>query len=133
MNLHGVVAGVIGAVNPFVPAKLRISTGYTTADDGKQVPSYGPLRIIQAQVQPLSWRDLQQVDNLNLQGTRRAIYVNGEIDGIVRVEKKGGDLIIIEYGVNTGVWLTAITLEQWPDWVKVAATLQDQGVRDVCQ
>ena len=31
-----------------------------------------------------TWRDIQQLDGLNLQGTRKAIYLNGEIDGVRR-------------------------------------------------
>jgi hypothetical protein len=77
------------------------------------------------QVQPLGWRDLQQLDGLNLQGTRRKIYIHGEIDGIVRSENKGGDLIVVASGVNVGTWLVAQVLEAWPDWCCVAVTLQN--------
>jgi hypothetical protein len=82
--------------------------------------------ILRAQVQPMTWRDLQQVSGLNLQGTRRKIYLFGRVDGIVRVLHKGGDLITIAPGgVNDGVYLCTQVLEQWPDWVSVAAVLQD--------
>jgi hypothetical protein len=79
---------------------------------------------LSAQIQALAFRDIVQIEGLNLQGTRRAIYLSGEIDGLVRADNKGGDLITFS---NGGVWLTAMVLEQWPDWVKVAATFQNSA------
>lgn len=196
MNLHGIVRGVVGAVNPHIDATVQVSGGYTTNTDGTQVPSYqapgaitasltgntldvtavasgylaadqtlvdasGSLLVgtkiqeqltgtaggigtylvdrtqtvasesmttvfnVRAQVQALSFKDLTQIDGLNLNGTKRAIYVNNRLDGIVRPDGKGGDLITIPSGVSKGVWLIAMVLEQWPDWCKVVATLQD--------
>jgi hypothetical protein len=37
------------------------------------------------------WRDVQQLDGLSLQGTRKAIYLNGEIDGVRRLR---GDTVL---------------------------------------
>lgn len=195
MNLHGVVASQIGAVNPFIPADVRINTGQAaTAANGTRAPLYatpglltGSLSdtvltvasittgqpmigqtlagagiaagtlitaqltgdpggvgtysinktqtvasgaittalILRAQVQPVTWRDIQQMDGLNLQGTRVKIYLHGAVDGLVRPERKGGDLIIIADGVNRGTYLVAQNLEQWPDWVSCATTLQN--------
>lgn len=81
---------------------------------------------VSAQVQPLTWRDLQQLEGLNLGGERRKVYLYGEVDAIVRVHRKGGDLITIADGVNRGTWLVAQTLEQFPDWVSCACTLQNE-------
>lgn len=125
MNLHAIVSGAIGAVNPHIPAVLKVSAGYTEDAEGKQVPSYAADARITAQVQPLTGGNLRQLENLNLQGNFVGIYCDGEIEGLVRAKETGGDLIIINSGVNAGTWLVALVLEQWPDWVKVAATLQD--------
>lgn len=207
MNLHGIAAGAISAVNPFVDALLMISAGYDTAPSGQRTPRYatpgqfsgfiadgvlyvsnvisgGPLMIgqtiiaagvlpgtvidafidgnggegsyavlpqqtvtsdtilqqggqlfpqnpyfdfstsfnVSAQVQPLSYKDIEHVDSLNIGGYRRAIYISGRLDALVRMNQKGGDLVILADGT---VWLVATVLEQWPDWVKVAATLQN--------
>lgn len=78
--------------------------------------------IVPAQIQSLTFRDLQQIDGLNLQGNRNGIYFYGAIDGIVRPDNKGGDLITFPDGT---VWLVAMVLEDWPDWCKVAATRQN--------
>lgn len=189
MNLHQQASGAINLVNPFVPISIRVSTGYATDANFVRQPSYASAVVAPGQVQSLTFRDIQQIDNLNLQGTRRAIYVNGRVDGLVRVENKGGDLITVPgaffsgsisgntltvdkvnsgrlsvgdvlagsgvtdatkitalgtglggvgtYEVDTdqtvaatamtsgAVWLVAMVLEQWPDWCKLACTLQD--------
>lgn len=125
MNLHGIVGPIIGAINPPIPAIIKFSSGAVTNPNGTQTPGYfNPPSTITAQVQPMTYRDLMQVEGLNLQGTRVSIYVNGEVDAIVRVTKRGGDLITIKSGPHAGVYLTALVLEQWDSWVKVAATLQ---------
>lgn len=80
---------------------------------------------LSAQVQPTSFRDLQQLDGLNLGGIRWKAFLYGEVDAIVRPEKKGGDLIVISSGRHQGNWLVAQILEQWPDWCCAAITLQN--------
>ncbi len=84
--------------------------------------------LLPAQIQPISWKDLQMLDGLNLAGSRLKFYLHGETDSIVRVQRKGGDLIqVATGGVNDGVWLIAQVMEQFPDWVCCAATLQNQA------
>lgn len=97
MNLHGIVSGAIGSVNPHVPVSVRVSTGYTVDEDQgyKQVPDYAAAQVVQGQVQALTADEIKHIDSLNIQGTKRAIYLYGRIDGLVRVENKGGDLITV--------------------------------------
>jgi hypothetical protein len=122
MNLNAIVSGAVGAVNPRVPLSLQVSQGSTVGADFKPVPSYAPAVTVMGQVQPMTWRDIQMTDGLNLTGTRRVIYLDGNFDGIVRVSAKGGDLISTPSGE---IYLVAMVLETWPDFCKVAATLQD--------
>jgi hypothetical protein len=79
------------------------------------------------QVQPITWRDLQQLDGVNLGGVKWKIYLNGEVDAIVRPERKGGDLIVISSGRHQGTWLVAQVLEQFPDWCCAAIVQQNGG------
>lgn len=123
MNLHGIVSGAIGAVNPLITLAVQISTGYQILVGGKQRPAYAPLVFPKGQLQPLTYNELRQLDALNIQGIRRAIYINGVLDGLVRPDKKGGDLIATP---DSRLWLVVLVLEQWPDWVKVAVTLQNE-------
>lgn len=127
MDLHGIVKGSVGAVNPFILATVRVSTGYETGADGSQTPKYDTYDAVPIQFQAMSYRDLAQIDGLNLNGTRRKIYVSGELDATVRSKMKGGDLIDVAGGANAGVWLVAVVLEQWPDWCSVAVTLQEDA------
>jgi hypothetical protein len=124
MNLQLVVSGPISAVNPDSLVTVQQSNGYATGPDGKSAPQYLPaVSGVRAQIQPLQWRDLEMISGLNLQGTRRKIWVQGEVDGIIRVQMKGGDLIILADG---SVYLVALVSEQWSSlWCSVICTLQD--------
>ena len=122
MNLHQIVSGAIGAINPFHTATVQYSSGYTTSADGSQVPQYTTVSGVQVQVQALSAKELQHLDSLNIQGVLRAIYLNGDVQGVDRPLGKGGDL----FTLPTGNWLTTTVLETWDGgWCKVAVTLQE--------
>lgn len=83
--------------------------------------------VLNAQIQPISSRDLQHLDGLNLNGTMRSFYLYGAVDCVTRVTKGGGDLIDVAAGsVNDGTWLVNQVIEQFPDWVKAACTLQNE-------
>lgn len=78
-----------------------------------------------AQVQPMTKSDLMQLEGLNLNGDKRAIYLNGTIDGVVRVELKGGDLVTLP---NGQVFLVVQNLEGFADtagWTRAAMVLQN--------
>lgn len=123
MNLHGIASAAIAAVNPMVLISVEVSTGSTTLDDGTRVPAFAKPVVVSAQIQPLTGGDLRQVEGLNLQGEFQGIYINGHIDGLVRSENKGGDRITLVESGN--VYLVTMVLENWPDWTKVVATLQN--------
>ena len=77
-----------------------------------------------AQAQAMSTRDLRQVEMLNLSGDMKAFYVNGALNGGVRVQLKGGDVLVLPDG---SVWLTTIVSEPWAitaGWTKLIAVLQ---------
>lgn len=122
LNLHGIVRGAITAVNNDVTLAYEKSTGSTIGAGRKPVPVYAVVAQIRGQVQALSWKDLQQIDAINMNGERRAIYLFGAINGVVRPAAQGGDLITDS---DNNVWLVVQNLEQWPNWCKVAVTLQN--------
>ena len=84
MNLHQIVAGYVGAVNPQLEVAVQISTGNVKNADYTITPTFAPPVTLLAQVQPITWRDIQQLDGLNLQGTRKVIYLSGNLQGLVR-------------------------------------------------
>lgn len=125
MNLHSLVAGPIGIVNPHVKVTITPSKGYVTNADGSRTPAYGSPYTAWAQQQPMQYNDIQQIAGLNIQGVRTKFYIRGDWDGIVRVDQKGGDLITTPDGK---IWLIAVQVENWGDgtgWTAVIASLQD--------
>ena len=124
MNLHNIVSGYIAAINPFITGSYQESNGYTTTSSGKRIPQYNPAVPIEVQMQALQYNDLIQLDGLNIQGERHAMYINGNWQGAVRPDQSGGDLITLPNGTK---WLVVLVLENWSDtsgWTKVAVTRQ---------
>jgi hypothetical protein len=83
--------------------------------------------VVLGQVQPIATRDLMQLEGINLGGVRWKVYLNGEVDAIVRPERKGGDLITIATGRHQGVWLVVQVMEQFPDWCSAAIVQQNEA------
>lgn len=126
MNLNAIANGVVKAVSPNILLSIQVSTGNTTSPDGTRVPSFAPAQPAYGQVQPLSYREIQQADSLNLGGTRKTIYINSFVDGLLRPENKGGDLITVAGGPDAGVYLVANIDEAWINgWCKAICTLQN--------
>lgn len=128
MNLNQIVSGAITSVNPNVLCVLQISVGYNIAADRKQTPNYRTVPNVPVQVQALSYTDLHQMDGLNIQGTRRKVYLNGNIEGVDRQAIKGGDLFIMPDMVGfpgPTTWLVGQVLEHFADWTSLAITLQN--------
>lgn len=121
MNLHNIVRGAIGVVNPHIPGQMVVSSGaYTTLPSGRREPVYGAPVDVSIQLQPLSYTDLQHIDGLNMQGIMKKAYVNGNFEGVNRPKGKGGDKLILP----GEVWLITQPLEEWPDWSSFVVTLQ---------
>lgn len=133
MNLHGIVRGAINTVNPDRAVLYRSSTGYTTSPAGKRVPTYAADVTVQAQIQPLSARDLQHPEMLNVQGITRSVHLFGNVQGVDRIEGKGGDILLFSESLGGTVrkWLVQAVLEVWnPDvagWCRVGVVLQTDG------
>ena len=122
MNLHAIVSGSIGAINPLVACTYRQSVGYTMGPGAAQVPIYSDFYPVQCQIQPLSSSDLRMLASLNIQRAQKKIYMTGNAQGVNRALVKGGDLFTFPDGT---VWLVVQPLENWPDWCAVAVTQQN--------
>jgi len=122
MDLQGLANPVAESVNPNVLVTVRASRGYAFGGTGlRQMPQYNPAVTGYAQVQELTSSELRQVEALNIQGVMRAIYFRGKLNGVIRPESKGGDLVTI----GTETFLVVKTLEQWPTWSKALIVLQE--------
>ena len=128
MNLNAIAQGPVAAINPQICSVVQISTGYLTLPDGTRQPTYQTFTNVPIQVQALSYGDLMKLDGLNIQGIRRACYVNGNVEGLDRASVKGGDLIQMPPTSNfpgPTTWLVVHQLEHWDEgWSKFAITLQ---------
>ena len=121
MNLQALSVGAIAAVNPQTQLSIQVSTGSTNVN-GDLTPTYAAPVSVSGQIQPLSTADIRHMDALNIQGVRRRVYINGQVNGLVRATNQGGDLITTPDGK---VWLTTEVIEAWPDWCCFFITLQD--------
>lgn len=128
LNLRGIANAAVQIVNPDVTAELWKNGAAVTAPSGKRTPVFKKVPIV-VQVQALSYSDLSQLDGLNIQGTRRAIYTSTQVASVIRVAQKGGDLLVFPKGVliEGTTWLAVHQLERWPTWCKFAITLQDDN------
>lgn len=130
LNLHAIVRPAINAVNPEILGQWLVSTGFTQAADFQQVPSYAAPVTVPMQVQALTGKDLRHQDLLNVQGVLRGVYMFGNVQGVVRVDAKGGDLLQFPQvlGGTVRTWKVQAVLETWnptsPGWCKVAVVLQ---------
>lgn len=122
INLHGIVSGVISAINPNERVTYRRSLGSTTNADGSQTPVYDSGTSVMAQVQETTTDDLRKSDGLNLQGQKLKAWLDGSMSGVVRQSGRGGDLIVRADG---STWLVANIIEQWATWVAVLMVRQN--------
>lgn len=132
MNLHGLVRDAISVVNPDRAILWRVSTGSTTDASGKQTPTYAAdVTIPRAQIQSATGDNLEHAGFQNQQGVYREVYAYGSVQGVVRPEVKGGDLLVFApvLGGSPRVWLVVHVLETWtPDvagWCHVLVALQE--------
>ena len=127
MNLRGIVSGAIGAVNCDQLIQWAQYLDYSTDASGKSTPTYAPAMNIWAQVQPLPTDRLAHLDNLNIQGVLRQVYLRGAVASAVREDQTGGDLLQfpeIPCG-QPKTWLVVLVDEQWPTWCRVTVKLQN--------
>jgi hypothetical protein len=126
MRLRSIVNGAIQGINADQTVVWVSNQGYATAPDGTRTPNTTSQEV-QANVQALSGTDLRHTDGLNLQGVMRAVYLYGDVEGIVRADGKGGD--ILQFPMTPGGtvhnWLVTLVAESWPTWCKVIVTLQN--------
>jgi hypothetical protein len=131
MNLHGTVRGAITSVNPDITAQFLASQGHTTDDAGNQTPVFAAGVPVRIQVQPLSRGDLKHLDNLNIQGVFRTVFMYGNSQGVVRPNQQGGDLLTFPQfaGQASATWLVVSVDGPWNveqgGWTKVLVCLQE--------
>lgn len=129
MDIRTIANQVSNTINPNIIVSVQTSNGFTIGAAGRQQPQYNPAVIGPAQIQALDNVDLKKIEGMNISGSVRALYMKGNLAGVIRADSKGGDLVIIApaRGVPAlfvGQWLTSKVLESWPLWTKVVIVKQ---------
>lgn len=130
MDLRTIANQVSNTINPNIIVIWQPSNGFTIGAAGKQVPAYGAGISGPAQIQALDDSDLRHTEKLNITGSLRALYLKGNLAGVIRADNKGGDLITIGAAPGVpallvGTWLTTKVSESWPLWTKVVIVKQN--------
>jgi hypothetical protein len=99
---------------------IRLSTGSESNLDLSRTPKFNEIKRW-AQIQPMSQADISMTSSLNISGLHRHIWINGQVEGLVRGEQKGGDFVFTPDG---RCWKIAYVTEAWPDWCSAFMTLQ---------
>jgi hypothetical protein len=121
MNLRGLVRGAINAINRDKQLTWLASQGAITDDTGLSLPSYAAPRTVWGQIQPLPTDRLSHMEQLNIQGVLRAVYLRGAVASAVRVDGTGGDLLLFPENFNT-------SLAQVTDWTADSALTADSSM-----
>jgi hypothetical protein len=129
MDLRTIANQVSNTVNPNIIVTLQTSAGSTIGAAGRQQPQYNTPLTGPAQIQALDNVDLKKIEGMNLSGSVRAIYMKGNLAGVIRPDSKGGDLVTVAPAPGVpallvGLWLTSKVLESWPLWTKVVIVKQ---------
>ena len=102
---------------------------FTTGANGAQTPTYVDTTV-PMQIQALSGKDLKHAEFLNMQGVKRSVYLFGDVQGVVRPDVKGGDILQFPEtrgGANRD-FLVVVVFETWtPDtagFCRVGVVLQ---------
>lgn len=94
MHLRRLIRGSINAVNKDKLIVWLASQG-AIADNltGVATPTYATAQPVWAQIQPVPSDMLAHLENLNIQGVLRSVYIRNAIATAVRANGTGGDLL----------------------------------------
>ena len=127
INVRALANAAVQQVNPNITGAWVQSTGgYTTNADGSRVAATTSTSV-QMQVQATSGKDLAHTDGLNVQGVLRTVVMYGNVQGVVRADQQGGDVLQFPEvpGGPTRNWRVVSVMETWPTWARVIVALQN--------
>ncbi len=125
INVRAMANTAIQAVNPNQLIPWIQSNGSTTDAAFHRTPST-TTTTVQAQIQGLSASDMAHTDGLNIQGVKRSVHMYGNVQGVVRADQKGGDILRFPEVPGGAVknWRVVSVMETWPTWARVIVVMQ---------
>lgn len=129
-TIMGLGTGAGGLGTYIVSHSQTVASEAMSANGGGQrTGGYTTFPGLGMQVQAVSGDDLKHIEGLNIQGTMRAIWMNGIPQGVQRPDVKGGDLLQIPTGLTAApfdTYLVAKCIENWDasGWSHVIGVLQ---------
>lgn len=127
IDVHSLANQAVQQVNTDTSVVWVQSTGgYTTDATGHRTPTTAT-QTVQANVQGVSAEDLKHLDGLNIQGVMRSVHLYGNVQGAVRADSQGGDILRFPEVPGSAVrnWRVVTVMETWPTWCRVIAVLQN--------
>lgn len=128
MQLRQSIRGAINSVNKDQQIGWLASTGATlNATTAISTPTYAALQTPWAQIQPVPTDQLAHMENLNIQGVLRSVYLKNAVASAVRADGTGGDLLQfpeLPGGANR-TWLVMLVPEQYVDYCHAIVRLQN--------
>lgn len=125
MNLRKLANAGTKTINPNIPIIWDRSVGYSTNAAGKQTPNVVTTTVY-GNAQGITGEEIQHIDAISMQGVYRKVYMYGNVQGIVRTDGKGGDILKFPEapGEANKNWKVITVMETWPDWASVLVELQ---------
>lgn len=126
-NFRGLVNQYTQILNPNFQGVLLRDTGVpTVSTSGRRTQNFTSTNV-ELQVQAVNNEALRQIDGLNLTGIKRSVILTtSRIDGVVRADKLGGDILQFpEYrgGANKN-WRVVHQVKSFDDWIEVVVVMQ---------
>ncbi len=93
MKLRRLIRGSINAINRDKLIVWLSSQGPIIDAVGVATPTYAPPANVWAQIQPVASDELAHMEQLNIQGVLRRVYMKNAVASAVRADGTGGDLL----------------------------------------
>lgn len=111
------------------PSQTVATEAMQAVGSGQRSPIWTTTTGVPMQFQALTSDELRQIDGLNISTVKRAVHMNGDLQGIDRPGVKGGDMLLAPTGLTGAAmdtWLVIEVMEAFDasGWCRLAVALQ---------
>ena len=124
MNLREIANSAIQVINPDQTITWKRSTGWQIVNY-QQVTTYEEIECL-GNVQALSDEQLHHVNDLNISGVMRSVYLSQNAMGVSFRQIRGGDILTFREfeDVEPTKWKVVHSAETWDNWCHVICVQQ---------